>query len=73
MHGRTRPAPAGLTIRMDEGSGHERSAVWSRVSRRLSDFLDAQGTGPVSLELADERPRPHPRNGKLRHVMRTFS
>jgi len=63
-------SPASLTIRLDEDHGRDRSTVWADVSRRLDDFLAAQGAGPVAVALADERPRPHPRSGKLRHVVR---
>jgi phenylacetate-coenzyme A ligase PaaK-like adenylate-forming protein len=62
--------PAGLAVRLDEDHGRDRSTVWAEVSRRLNGFLAAQGTGPVAVELADERPQAHPRSGKLRHVIR---
>jgi phenylacetate-coenzyme A ligase PaaK-like adenylate-forming protein len=65
-------APAGVTIRFDEDDGRDRSTVWAEVSRRLTGFLAAQGIGPVVIELADERPQAHPRNGKLRHVVRAL-
>lgn len=60
----------GLTIRLDEDDGWERARVWSAVNRRLTAFLADQGAGAVRIELADQRPQPHPRNGKLRHVIR---
>lgn len=62
--------PAELTIRLDEDHGRDRSAVWKEVNRRLNIFLADQGAGPVILALADQRPQAHPRNGKLRHVVR---
>ncbi|MCX2930965.1 phenylacetate--CoA ligase family protein [Mycobacterium sp. CVI_P3] len=63
-------APAGLTVRLDEDGGADRSAVWTQVHRRLEAFLAAQGAGAVTIDLAHERPQTNPRNGKLRHVLR---
>lgn len=62
--------PTGLTVRLDEDLGRDRSTVWAQVRRRLEGFLAAQGTGPVTVELAEQRPEVNPRNGKLRHVLR---
>lgn len=61
-------APAALTIRLDHDPGTDRSVVWRRVELRMREFLLAQGAGQVGVELAGDRPRPNPRNGKLRHV-----
>lgn len=65
-------APAGLTIRFDEDASSDRSTVWTEVNRRLTGFIAAQGAGPVTIELADQRPEVNPRSGKLRHVVRAI-
>lgn len=65
-------APAGLEVRLDTRPGCDQWEVWSAVRRRLDDFLADQGTGPVTLTLADEPPEVNPRNGKLRHVLRAL-
>lgn len=64
-------APARLIVRLDEDAVSDRAAVWTEVCRRLEAFLAAQRVGAVIIELAAERPEVNPRNGKLRHVLRS--
>ena len=63
-------APSALAVRLDPTSDADIEQVGTRVRQRLEEFLRTQGAATVSIELAPQRPQPHPRNGKLRHVLK---
>ncbi|PVZ10918.1 phenylacetate--CoA ligase family protein [Actinomycetospora cinnamomea] len=66
-------APATLALRLDVDPGARRDEVGQRARDRLDEYLRTQGAAPgVAIELADDPPRPHPRSGKLRHVLRSL-
>lgn len=63
-------APATLAVRLEPAPGADVHEVWTRVQGRLTDYLHEQKTAPVQIEVDTEPPRPDPRSGKLRHVLR---
>jgi phenylacetate-coenzyme A ligase PaaK-like adenylate-forming protein len=61
-------APATLRIRLAVAPGEDPQRVWDMVTRRLQDYLSAQGAPMVTLDRASEPPSRDPTSGKFRQV-----
>jgi phenylacetate-coenzyme A ligase PaaK-like adenylate-forming protein len=62
-----RTGPGTLRLRLELGPGADRAQVQKAVEERLGRFFEAQGTGAVAIDHADEPPRTD-RSGKFRQV-----
>jgi len=60
--------PRELTVRLEVASGAQDAAIWEAVSRRLYEFLRAQGARETILIRDTQPPQPDPVSGKFRQV-----
>lgn len=61
-----RAGPAALAVRLEVTPTADVGDVWGKIARRVREYLDVQGVGPVELRLAPEAPQRNRMSGKLR-------